>query len=216
VAGCEAAAEAATPISSLTHAEVAQFAEDGYVVVRDAVPESLLQSADAEIDALTQQHPPRLGHGCLGWSSWSATPDRVPGCDAILRKRVIALGEELVAPHRLDLVDGLIQVAVTVPPWSLCRERGVRVLRRTSGNALAVAELMQLRPPVAITGRRGDVVLAHFLLGHNMGGNMTIHDRRALYYRLATAGHRQWWEQTFLDVWFEYEPVRAAVEASAS
>ncbi len=58
---------------------------------------------------------------------------------------------------------------------------------------------------------RGDLLLAHFLLGHNKGGNTAPQVRRTIYFRLAVPGHRQRWEATFLDTWTEYPPVRLAV-----
>ena len=68
--------------------------------------------------------------------------------------------------------------------------------------------LVELTAPVPVTGHRGDVVLAHYLLGHNKGGNTQPFDRRTLYYRLATPSHREHWPETFLDPWFEYAPIR--------
>ncbi len=56
--------------------------------------------------------------------------------------------------------------------------------------------------------RRGDVLLAHFLLGHNTGDNTTDRVRRIAYYRLSCEGHEGRWEETFLDAFTEYAPVR--------
>jgi len=92
----------------------------------------------------------------------------------------------------------------------LFHERGTRVLRDTGGHSTLLLPPPRLNPPVAITGGRGDLVLAHFLLGHNKGGNTASHDRRTVYYRLALPGHPDRWEQTFLDAWIEYPAVRRA------
>jgi hypothetical protein len=87
--------------------------------------------------------------------------------------------------------------------------RGVDVLRDVSGHAAL------LDPPVAFgTGRpalacRGDLLLAHYLLGHNIGGNTSDLVRRILYFRLAAAGHRDRWADTFVDPMTEYQPLRA-------
>jgi hypothetical protein len=46
-----------------------------------------------------------------------------------------------------------------------------------------------LEPPVwfgpgePLLARRGDLLLAHYLLGHNIGGNTSSATRRILYYR---------------------------------
>ena len=90
----------------------------------------------------------------------------------------------------------------------LFHERGSKVLHETGGHSALLNPPLQLGSPVEITGRRGDLLLAHFLLGHNKGGNLSSRVRRTIYYRLAVAGHPGRWESTFLDPWTEYPPVR--------
>jgi hypothetical protein len=92
----------------------------------------------------------------------------------------------------------------------LLRERGTDVLLDVSGHSTLLADPpFHLPPPVPVLARRGDLLLAHYLLGHNIGGNTTHRTRRILYYRLAAAGHPARWADTFTDAWFEYAPVRA-------
>jgi hypothetical protein len=63
--------------------------------------------------------------------------------------------------------------------------------------------------PIQIHGRRGDVLLAHYLLGHNIGGNYEGGlTRRALYWRLRAPGHVDRWADCLADPWLEYETVR--------
>jgi ectoine hydroxylase-related dioxygenase (phytanoyl-CoA dioxygenase family) len=93
-------------------------------------------------------------------------------------------------------------------------ERGVEALKPVSGHACF------LNPPVLfgtgqpVTARRGDLLLAHFLLGHNIGGNTTDRIRRILYYRLATPDHRAHWADTFLDAFTEYPSLHSLRSAS--
>ena len=94
----------------------------------------------------------------------------------------------------------------------LFRERGTKVLQQTFGHSTLLDPPAPLGAPVPITGGRGDLVLAHFLLGHNKGGNTAPHVRRTIYYRLAVPGHPQRWEQTFLDAWTEYPLIRTNTE----
>ena len=61
-----------------------------------------------------------------------------------------------------------------------------------------------------VKGGRGDLLLAHFLLGHNKGGNTGPLVRRTIYYRLAVPGHAKRWASTFLDPWTQYLPVKGA------
>jgi hypothetical protein len=53
-----------------------------------------------------------------------------------------------------------------------------------------------LGEPVQLTGPAGSVLLAHYLLGHNIGGHDGAEGsgaRQVVYYRLAAAGHRARW-----------------------
>ena len=65
-----------------------------------------------------------------------------------------------------------------------------------------------LPEPVQVTGEAGDVVLAHYLLGHNIGGNTSPAVRRAVYYRLKRTGHNPRWRELLQDPWLEYDPIR--------
>ena len=66
--------------------------------------------------------------------------------------------------------------------------------------------------PQQITGRAGDLLLAHYLLGHNIGGNFeSAQTRRALYFRISDAGHASHQEEFLQDAWLDYAPIRAAV-----
>ncbi|UDY36321.1 phytanoyl-CoA dioxygenase family protein [Dermatobacter hominis] len=93
----------------------------------------------------------------------------------------------------------------------LFRERGTKVLQGSGGHSTLIPDPPVLARQVPVLGRRGDLVLAHHLLGHNKGGNTAPQQRRTLYYRLAATGHTDRWEATYLDAWTEYAPVRAAV-----
>ena len=94
----------------------------------------------------------------------------------------------------------------------LFRQRGTKVLQQTFGHSTLLDPTAPLGAPVPITGGRGDLVLAHFLLGHNKGGNTAPHVRRTIYYRLAVPGHPERWEQTFLNAWTEYPSPRTNLE----
>lgn len=70
---------------------------------------------------------------------------------------------------------------------------------------------IDLPEPEQITGRAGDLLLAHYLLGHNIGGNYASDaTRRALYFRVSATGHTTRREEFLQDTWLEYEPVRRA------
>jgi ectoine hydroxylase-related dioxygenase (phytanoyl-CoA dioxygenase family) len=62
--------------------------------------------------------------------------------------------------------------------------------------------------PEQIRGRAGDLLLAHYLLGHNIGGNTSKAIRRAVYFRVKRSNHDLRWREFLQDVWWDYEPVR--------
>jgi hypothetical protein len=69
---------------------------------------------------------------------------------------------------------------------------------------------IDLPEPVQVKGRAGDLLLAHYLLGHNIGGNdESAQTRRALYFRISAAGHASHRSEFLQDAWHDYEPVRS-------
>jgi Phytanoyl-CoA dioxygenase (PhyH) len=90
----------------------------------------------------------------------------------------------------------------------LFQQRGTRALLPVSGHSTMLDPPPALREQVPVLARRGDLLLAHYLLGHNIGGNTTDRVRRIAYYRLGCPGHEARWEDTFLDAFVEYSPVR--------
>jgi phytanoyl-CoA dioxygenase PhyH len=87
------------------------------------------------------------------------------------------------------------------------RERGPDVLIES-----APYPPVDLGVPRQVTGRAGDVLLAHYLLGHNIGGNTTSTTREVLYFRLSRNEHRTRWRDAVQDPLLEFEPVRALIE----
>jgi Phytanoyl-CoA dioxygenase (PhyH) len=66
---------------------------------------------------------------------------------------------------------------------------------------------VELGVPLQVTGPAGSVLLAHYLLGHNIGG----HDgpagapiRQVIYYRLRARGHRARWREAVTDPLAEF------------
>lgn len=64
-----------------------------------------------------------------------------------------------------------------------------------------------LPEPEQVSGRAGDLLLAHYLLGHNIGGNTSATVRRAVYFRLAAHDHDAHWREFIQQPWRDYEPV---------
>lgn len=87
-------------------------------------------------------------------------------------------------------------------------ERGTKVLQGTGGHCTLLDPPLDLNKPVEVAAKRGDLLLAHYLLGHNKGGNTGNLVRKTVYYRLSVPHHTDRWESTFLEPWTEYPPIR--------
>jgi hypothetical protein len=67
---------------------------------------------------------------------------------------------------------------------------------------------IDLPEPEQIKGRAGDLLLAHYLLGHNIGGNYASDQtRRALYFRISARDHDSHLEDFLQDPWLDYGPL---------
>lgn len=73
---------------------------------------------------------------------------------------------------------------------------------------------IRLPEPEQVRGRTGDLLLAHYLLGHNIGGNISDTTRRAVYFRVKHVEHDPRWRELLQDPWGEYGPVRSALTQS--
>ena len=93
-------------------------------------------------------------------------------------------------------------------------EQGPKALLATSGHTHSLAVPPHYSEPLQVLANRGDLLLAHFLLGHNSGGNTSNRTRRIIYYRLSCPGHSSRWADTFTSAFTEYEPVGRALDAA--
>jgi hypothetical protein len=88
------------------------------------------------------------------------------------------------------------------------RERGPEALVELKGYPK-----IELPEPSQLLGGPGDVILAHYMLGHNIGGNYESEKvRRAVYFRLRRVGHEHRWRECLCDELLEFDPVRAALK----
>jgi ectoine hydroxylase-related dioxygenase (phytanoyl-CoA dioxygenase family) len=65
--------------------------------------------------------------------------------------------------------------------------------------------------PVQVHAAPGDLLLASYLLSHNIGGNTSPVLRRSLYYRLSVAGHPLRWRDAVTDWLSEFPAVAATL-----
>jgi ectoine hydroxylase-related dioxygenase (phytanoyl-CoA dioxygenase family) len=65
--------------------------------------------------------------------------------------------------------------------------------------------------PVQVHAGPGDLVVASYLLSHNIGANTSSMLRKSVYFRLKTASHERTWRDSVRDAFFEFGAVRAAL-----
>ncbi|WBQ02654.1 phytanoyl-CoA dioxygenase family protein [Kribbella sp. CA-293567] len=63
---------------------------------------------------------------------------------------------------------------------------------------------IELGEQVQTFGTAGSVLFAHYLLGHNIGGNTGPDRRETIYYRLQAGGHRGRWREVVADPLSEF------------
>ncbi len=70
-------------------------------------------------------------------------------------------------------------------------------------------------PPIQVTGEPGDAIMAHYGLGHGIGGNSSPDIRYAIYFRLKHVGHDSIHWECMTDIWREWAGMRDIVGAGA-
>ena len=236
--------------------QLCQFAERGYIVVPDVVPQDLIDAATAEIDRLCAQDPPPEGHQGFHfyWCDDVSPPHAL--LDPLFETKAPSVAEALTKPHRLKRPKQ-IQISLNLPPWdhrpggphldgltppepsgrpgtftmlvgifltdqpaedmgNLWVWPGTHLINADYFAAQGSDQLMASAPypptslpePEQILGRAGDILLAHYLLGHNMGGNLSPTVRQTLYYRVRVVGHESRWRSCIQDALLEFEPAK--------
>lgn len=81
-------------------------------------------------------------------------------------------------------------------------EHGPEALTRVDEMRPGPYPKVELGEPVQVTGPAGSVLLAHYLLGHNIGGHLGSagdERRETIYYRLRATGHVERWREVVTD-----------------
>lgn len=62
--------------------------------------------------------------------------------------------------------------------------------------------------PIAVKGRAGDVILAHYQLAHGIGPNLSPNIRYAIFFRLSHVRHADDWRAPMKDIWMHWPGMR--------
>jgi ectoine hydroxylase-related dioxygenase (phytanoyl-CoA dioxygenase family) len=96
--------------------------------------------------------------------------------------------------------------------WPGSHRRTAAYLRKHGPDSLSAAAPyppIDLPDPCPVVGRAGDLLLAHYLLGHNMSGNLSATMREVVYFRLRRRDHRERWRDIVQDPFLEFAPLAA-------
>ena len=239
----------------LTDEQIDEFAERGFVIVPQVVPDDVLASAARRIDDLVAADPPPAGQTGSHFY-FLETKDEPALLAPVTGSTAFGLAEELAGAGTLE-TPWQVQVALNIPPYShrpglphidaanaeptdepirgtFTLLAGILMtdqLTENSGNLwvwpgthLSHAtyfrdhgpQLFCAYPPIGlpepeqVKGRAGDMLLAHYLLGHNIGGNYESEQtRRALYFRISDVDHESHRSEFLQDPWLDYQPIRS-------
>ncbi|MCR6488730.1 phytanoyl-CoA dioxygenase family protein [Amycolatopsis sp. OK19-0408] len=239
----------------LTRAQREEFAERGYIVIPDVVPQDMIDAANAAVDEQLAARPPAPGH--VGVVYKFQQLEDAPVLASLLRDTAaFSLAESLTGPGTIEFPES-VQTALTYPPFKDAREKphidggkgrkpddppwtftmlaGFFLTDQSTddqgnlfvwpGTHRQHAKLFRDRGPDAFTtypnvelperdmvrGKPGDMLLKHYLLGHNGGNNTGESVRRTVYFRLRHHEHEAKWRDALQDAWHDYAPLRGLV-----
>ncbi|WP_344670817.1 phytanoyl-CoA dioxygenase family protein [Catenulispora yoronensis] len=96
--------------------------------------------------------------------------------------------------------------------WPGTHRAHAEYFRQRGVEAFCAYPDIDLPEPEQVRARAGDLLLAHYLLGHNIGGNFASQSvRRMLYYRVSARGHFDRPERILVEPWYQYDAVRALI-----
>ena len=75
---------------------------------------------------------------------------------------------------------------------------------------LAGMPAIDIGEPTQITGKAGDIVIAHYLLGHSVAPNVSANIRYAIFFRLQHILHNEQKWESMTDAWLEWEGMRGS------
>ncbi|WP_405106767.1 phytanoyl-CoA dioxygenase family protein [Micromonospora sp. NBC_01405] len=98
--------------------------------------------------------------------------------------------------------------------WPGTHRDHAKLFRERGPEAFTTYPNVKLPERDMVRGRPGDMLLKHYLLGHNGGNNTGDSVRRTVYFRLRRRGHEATWGQALQDPWHDFAPLRGLVPSS--
>src|SRR5437660_11545337 len=99
----------------LTGQQKQTFAEEGYVVVPQLIPQPLIDAARREVQSRVAHKPPPAGHiGHQHYFVMEPLPDRL--CRLFFGSPALRAAESLIEPGKFEAPDH-VQIALNIPPY---------------------------------------------------------------------------------------------------
>ncbi|MFI0793961.1 phytanoyl-CoA dioxygenase family protein [Micromonospora rubida] len=98
--------------------------------------------------------------------------------------------------------------------WPGTHRDHAQLFRERGPEAFTTYPNVKLPERDMVRGRPGDMLLKHYLLGHNGGNNTGDSVRRTVYFRIRRRGHEATWGQALQDPWYDFAPLRGLVPSS--
>ena len=219
----------------LNRGQVEEFAERGFLVLPGVVPREAVEAAARAIDRLTEREPP--GDDVRGPFNYFPG-EALTGPGSLVAPWQVQVALNIPPfPHRpgmhhidgfppepdgrpgtFTMLAGVLMSDQRDPDagnlwvWPGTHLTHAAYFREHGPDAFFAAggyPPIRLPEPEQVTGEPGDLLLAHYLLGHNIGANTSPEVRRAVYYRIKRAGHDPRWREFLTDPWLDYDGVRA-------
>ncbi|WP_089157674.1 phytanoyl-CoA dioxygenase family protein [Micromonospora sp. NBS 11-29] len=97
--------------------------------------------------------------------------------------------------------------------WPGTHRQHAQYFRERGPDAFTSYPDITLPERVQIRGKAGDMLLKHYMVGHNVGNNTSDRVRRTVYFRLRRRGHEATWREVLQDPWHDFTPLRPLVSA---
>lgn len=162
-------------------------------LVREGLPLTEPSAAQLAVTVPTYRHRPGGPH--LDGIT-PPLPGGTPGTFALLA------GVWLTDQSQPDLGNLYVWAGTHLRAGAFLAEHGADLLTRPDELRPGPYPPVDLGEPRQATGPAGSILLAHYLLAHNIGGHFGPPEaewRRTFYYRVSAAGHRERWRTIVTD-----------------
>ncbi|MCR6488755.1 phytanoyl-CoA dioxygenase family protein [Amycolatopsis sp. OK19-0408] len=97
--------------------------------------------------------------------------------------------------------------------WPGTHRQHAEYFRKVGPDAFTSYPDIELPEREQVRAKAGDLLLKHYMVGHNVGSNTSDSTRRTIYFRLKVRGHDANWREIIQDPWHDFTPLRPLVSS---